>query len=138
MSQVNHKSFREQLDSLDKMENHIYDVIVYTELKQKEDSLSLGEKHKVINLQKKINYEVDINQSDKRIKKVLVTMENYLYKCKRLVIAVDAGSRNIDESYKLIEDFSNEIDKVRQTEGKSALYEWSIWLLNKIKDLLAT
>ena len=114
----------------------------------------MSENHKMTNLQNKIGYDVDINQSDKRIKKVLIIMKNYLNKCEKLVIAVDAGNVNIDESDKLIEEFKNEIDKLRQTEGKSttstevgsrlwtwftfALYEWSLWLLNKIKDLLTT
>ena len=147
MSQVNDKSFKEQLGSFDELENHINDVIIYTELKEKKH-LTVDEKQKMISLDKNIEYDVDIDHSYKRTKELLNIMKNLYNKCKKLV---DAGNMNIDENDKLFKDFANEIDKLRQTEGKStavgsglwtrftsALYEWSTWLLNKIKDLLAT
>jgi len=148
MSQVNDKpAIREKFDAVAPVQNHISEVIEYTKLKQKEHSLTPDENHKMIILQKRIGYEVDVDHVYERTRKVLNLMSNYLYDCKKLLIAIEAGNANPDEINKLTEKFGNEITKLRSNKStntdvgmwnalKSVLYDYiSKWLLDKIKDL---
>ena len=152
MIQVKHESIREQLNSVVEMENHIFEVIVYTGLKQKEHSLTEKERHELKNIREKIGYNVDTSNAYEKIKKILNAMNKYLYECKKFMIAVDTGNANMDDSDKLIDNFTDEINKLRQTKKAestavssgwwtsitSVVYSLSMWLLNMIKDLLIT
>ena len=152
MNQANHKNIREQLDSVAELEKHIFEVIVYTELKQKENSLTEKERHEMRTLRKKIGYDVDTSNAYKKIEKILNVMKKYLYECKKFMKAVDAGNADMDDSDKLINNFTNEINKLCRTKNadstavesglwsrfKSAVYHLGMWLLDMIKDLLTS
>jgi len=147
MSQVNDKpAIRDNIDAVASVQNQISEVIEYTKLKQKEHSLTPDENHKMINLQKRIGYEVDVDHVYERTGKVLNAMNNYLNDCKKFLIAMEAGNVNPDEIDKLTEKFGNEITKLRSNKStstdvgiwstlKSVLYDWGKWLLGKIRDL---
>ena len=153
MNQAKHKSIREQLNSVEKLEDQISKVIVYTGLKQKKHSLTEKERHEMKNLREKIGYDVDTSNAYEKIEKILNAMNKYLYEYKKFMIAVDTGNANMDDSDKLIDNFTNEINKLHQTKKAestavssgwwtsfiSVVYRLSVWLLyilDKIKDLL--
>ena len=152
MNQTKHESITEQLNSVAEMENHIFEVIVYTGLKQKEHSLTEKERQEMKNLREKIGYDIDTSNAYDIIEKILNAMNKYLYECKKFMIAVDRGNANMDDSDKLIDNFTDEINKLRQTKKAestavssglwtsiiSVVYSLSMWLLDMIKDLLIT
>ena len=117
MNQANHENIREQLNSVAELENHIFEVIVYTGLKQKENSLTEKEGREMKNLREKIGYNVDTSNAYEKIEKILNAMKKYLYECKKFMIAVDAGNARMDDSDKLIDNFTDEINKLRQAKN---------------------
>ena len=146
LSQVNNnKNLIEQLKSLDETENHMDEVIVFIGLKQKY-SLNAAEKEEMITLKTRIGHDPDINHSHKCIKEVLTIMKHYIYECTKLI---DEDEGNVNKSDQLFENFANEIDQLQRNKDKNtavgsglwtrfttALYNWSMWLLNTVKNLL--
>ena len=151
-NQANHKNIRDQLDAVAELENRISEVIVYTELKQKVNSLTEKERCEMSTLWKKIGHDVDTSKAYEKIKKILNVMKKYLDECKKFMIAVDTGNADMDDSDKLIDNLTDEINKLRQTKNAdstavvrgwwttltSKVYHWSMWLLGLIKDLLTS
>jgi len=75
-------------------------------------------------------------------------MKNYIYECTKLI---DEDEGNVNKSDQLFENFANEIDQLQRNKDKNtavgsglwtrfttALYNWSMWLLNTVKNLLIT